>query len=362
MAASVPGGYGGAFSDEQGNVVVWLKDPSRSTKAIDALLTHQTGSRRVSRSKISVRTATYDWQELMRFRTLATKAWIRGQTVLMDIDERTNQVYVGVRDPSIEPTLRATLVDLGVPPDAVVIEATSPAVASYGEKTGADADLAVVTLRSTAAPPYYAGFMITGTGVPGPCSMGPQISIGSVTGFLTASHCTDQVFAIDGNTHFQPSSSGNLVGSEFKDAGGISHPWCAPATICRRSDAAIVKYNNASWAGVGLIARVTAIGSTTLTTTADDEWRVADDTPPCLYLTLNCFPPIVNVTTLNFVGQTSGWRDGIIRQSCVTVEFEISGSFFSVICADKVEGVTNGGDSGAAVFELTNDPLEVVLL
>ncbi|MCG8467632.1 MAG: S1 family peptidase [Gemmatimonadetes bacterium] len=254
----------------------------------------------------------------------------------------------------------------GVPLAAVEFSIQDEIVASHGpiEEEAPGESAATVTLTGTAPTPYFAGFKIHATGLPagrGPCSMGPVVRINSSTnGFITASHCTDQIFSNDGNTHFQPTLSGNLLGTEHKDQTGISHPSCPPTSLCRKSDAAIVKFSSASMGARGHIARVTGIGSKTLTSTPDDEWLVTDDTPPCALFVQNCWPPIVG-KTMNYVGQQSGWRQGTLIRSCVITQYSIGGQNISVICIDEIQGPTGGGDSGAIVFELTNDPREVDL-
>lgn len=371
MAASVPGGFGGAFYDASGDVIVWLTDLEQAEAAVDALMGFQPPGapehRRVSRGRIKVRQAAYDWIELSQWFGLAIQAWAPGETLLMDIDEATNKIFIGVREMAIEARLRSALETAGIPTGAVDVGLQSPILPAVASTVGNAVDTSVgamtVMLTSTAPTPYYAGFKIEGTGVPGggACTMGPQVTIsGSLNGFITASHCTDQVYASDGNTQFQPVLTGNLIGNEYKDKTTISHPSCPPVGLCRKSDAAVIKYNTAAWSGVGLIARVTGIGSKTLTTTPDDEWRVVDDTPSCAFFATTCFPPIVG-KTMNYVGHVSGWKQGTLTRSCVVSEYLVGGTPVAVICVDEVQGAAAGGDSGAAVFELTGHPRDVDL-
>ncbi|WP_423928892.1 hypothetical protein [Candidatus Palauibacter sp.] len=269
-SATIPGGFGGAYQDGNGGTVVWLKDPSKSTVALDALMGFQPADvkdyHRVSRGGVTFAQGTYDWRDLNVWFKRAISVW-RDGVVGMDIDERTNRIWIGVTNTAIEDDLRTALAGENVPAGAVTIEHHSGIVPSRGvpsrEYPTVPTEAQTMTLRSNFDPPYHSGILQQGTGVPAACTMGAIVRLtSSKNGFLTTSHCTDVMFRDDGNDHYQPTpTGGDNIGEEYDDHGRIQHDSCEVGESCRLSDAALVEFDDADDGDDrGHIARTTGIG------------------------------------------------------------------------------------------------------
>jgi len=153
----------------------------------------------------------------------------------------------------------------------------------------------------------------------------------------------------------------NFIGTEVKDtdpvdSSVISHcPTTPPGIRCRYSDAAIVQFDDSTYNNLGYIERTTA-GTITVDATGDD-WEIVDTDNDC---------PWPNICTLDnlqlaFVGMASGWETGRrdSTQLC-TIEAPERDNTKRLVCQFWVTTGGADGDSGAAVFEIDNDP-EVVM-
>jgi hypothetical protein len=367
-AATIPGGFGGSFKNAAGQTVVWIKDISKSADALNTLMGFQPGDaksyHRTERSNVIFMQGTYDWRDLNAWFRGALDVW-RDGVVGMDIDERTNKLYIGVDNTGIKPALERDLQRAGIPLEAVDIEYMATIVPSGGGPVPPVTELQTMTLRSNFDPPYHSGIQHGATGIPNDstCTMGAIVRItSSINGYLTASHCTDVMFRDDGNDHFQPTIDDDNIGEEYDDRGHVpGYDGCDTGEQCRLSDAALVRFTTASdGSDRGHIARTTGIGSITLTSADDDEFTIYDDEPACpLWVNeLNCFPNPVG-TELHYVGRTSGWEQGELTRMCMVTAYRIGNTTYRIFCVDEVEGATAGGNSGAVALERTSDPYDV---
>src|SRR5436309_1264765 len=56
--------------------------------------------------------------------------------------------------------------------------------------------------------------------------------------------------------------------------------------------------------------------------------------------------------TVNKVGRTTGWTQGQVTATCVTVN--VFGSLITQVCQDVVSAGVGGGDSGSPVFAIAS--------
>jgi hypothetical protein len=159
---------------------------------------------------------------------------------------------------------------------------------------------------------------------------------------------------MDDTAFYQPASSiQDVVGSETVDPpgfGGFGFP-CPKHTPCRYSEAAFVDYNFSRSGLQGAIAKTTG---TTLSSTPNT------DVDPSQQFTITSAPTKAYLSglILSKVGRRTGWTDGVIGNTCMTVGYS-DGSLllcqYTVRCCvgtitDPNYQIANVSDYGAPVF------------
>ncbi len=133
LARVVPGGFGGLWL-EGDELHVNLVDLSKRAEAQAVLARElraefgggapgQRGS--VDLDAIVFHSARYDYLQLTGWYARLTPALGEG-IVSTDIDERANRIAVGVRDEATIERVRRRVVELGIPPEAVVVARQEP--------------------------------------------------------------------------------------------------------------------------------------------------------------------------------------------------------------------------------------------
>ncbi len=126
IAQRVPG-FGGAYLDGE-TLVVWLTEPSESAVAqVRSAWREEMGDEYAS-TAVAVRHARYSWLKLDRwFRSARGVHPIAPSLVFAAIDGKLNRLTFGVASPDEDrPALMQELHRLGIPPEAVNIEAAQP--------------------------------------------------------------------------------------------------------------------------------------------------------------------------------------------------------------------------------------------
>lgn len=179
------------------------------------------------------------------------------------------------------------------------------------------------------------------------CTLGFTAKRDGVVGFVTNSHCTEDMFGMGGiyKTFHQPAY--RAVGTEDVDPYGYTCG-AAPPTECRASDAAFIKSNGAVPSMIGFIAKPASrgYGDTTMTSNAD-------------YIRIKQTGTAVAGMQVEMIGATSGWTYGGVTHTCVTAMIQEDQWWKRVACADKTLYGAQGGHSGAPVWVwLPYDPSE----
>ncbi|MEK7281072.1 MAG: hypothetical protein AAB037_01810, partial [Chloroflexota bacterium] len=226
--------------------------------------------------------------------------------VFTDINEASGRLVVGVANLGLARSVEARANALGIPVSEMDVVETQPIVFAD-------------TLRSPAVRPIEGGLQIafevkkkvtTSTFL---CSLGFNAdmvtTLGTIHGFVTASHCTAKQGVVENTQHYQPTvSADNLIGTETADA---SFSPCLPPVKgkkkCLDADVAFDTRAAGVTANLGSIAKTTApdgvsldiTGSFTIMGEAGGNAGVG--------------------TTLNKVGRTTGWTQGAVTNSCVDV-------------------------------------------
>jgi hypothetical protein len=333
-----------------------VADNGEKTSAVRALR-KRLANRRIFASaaqqnaRIAVLTADFSLRQLAAWRDIVVSHGESLNLVTVDLDERRNRVTVGV-EPSMmgssEQRMRNQLVALGIPSTALRIVATDRPTPATRREVRIEAN-ATASQSSTLA--SYASQLVGGlrirwweSGVSSYyiCTMGYTASIaGEGDGFVSASHCSPNMWGDDGTSGVfgQPSES-HVVGHERYDPGPGTCPLLWGCSSYRFSDANINLVTNRD-VNVGYLAAPSTRNNT-----------IGNDT------TLNSSGytiPVVGTTSsitqgspIDQIGATTGWLYSNVDDTCVDYWTGFYGRM--VRCVYKTFAACDDGDSGGPVF------------
>lgn len=244
-----------------------------------------------------------------------------------DIDERLGTLDVGVSTAEAQEAVGRLVADLGVPAEAVAFHTEQPAVKRN-------------SLRDRHRP--LVGGLQVEFGGGSLCTLGIPVTRGAVSGYVTNSHCSSVEAGPDTTVHHQHTGSGsiNRIGVEAADPAYFIGGACPPTYRCRYSDASFFRKDAAVTSSRGRIARP-VVGSYF--------WNTAN-----LYqVSVEANYGVVGRTVYK-VGRTTGRTQGSISDTCVDYKFESLKVI--LLCQEKTNLKSLGGDSGSAVFRITNSP------
>ncbi len=350
LAKQIPG-FGGMYYDKAGKLTVYLKAPAagaalRSTDVVGSLRAAGNAAvqRRLAKSaEVVTQVAKYDYNELQAYRGRLSKIFGVKGVVFTDTDEAQNRLRVAIVPGAREQDVERELARAGVPRDVVIISRVSPI-----ER--------VATLQDRLRPVPGGAQIVFPAPSEGPgllfiCSVGFNARLASRPGkefFVTASHCSDIQGGNQRTPYFQPQPNGgrpngDRIAVEFKDPryGNVGGLCVYRGFRCRLSDALLARYTNGNFSDFGTLARTTfglqRIGSI----------RINRNHPRWTIVTEFGFP--FGGEIAHKVGRTSGWTNGPVIFTCV--DTGVSGTDIVQICQDWVLAGSQGGDSGAGVFE-----------
>ena len=337
MNRQIPG-FGGFFLDGDGSPTLYLTRGAARAPAERALGAYL-AARGLSVAALQVREAQYGWQQLQRWQDAATNgAFQVAGTVLVDNDETTNRVRIGVENAGSAGQVRAAIARLGVPDDAVIVEQVEPIVQ-------------VASLQNAVDRPVRAGVQINFPGYL--CSVGFNATAGGQKSFITASHCTSKQGGVESTPYWQPLQSvdGTQIATEVDDPAYVKNG-CSRGKMCRYSDASRAAYINGANQALGLIAQTGGPNNGSLQITGSfsitsDDCTGNNNTGGCLAVG----------TTVNKVGRTTGWTQGKITDTCVNTG--VQGSRIVQLCQTFVSAGVGSGDSGSDVFEITSSGVKL---
>lgn len=337
VGARIPGGYGGHYLDDEGDLVVWVKNlTTAAAGAARAVLPDATRNLRVS-GGVKVRVGDYTFDELVAYRDTLFGLFQESAVVALDVDETRNRIVVGIEAEAAmraKERVAAFLVEHGIPPGAVVTEEYETVTEDPSASTASGAAGTLNGFHSM----IVAGIQVVGDGVDGlgyqACSIGLVTTWGpSIPVLLTAAHCNDKWGIPDGMPYYQPTTQ--FVGNEYRD----QVVWeCDPGLRCLMADAVAIRIlGEARTAGHHKLAKVTGMGSTTLDPSQpyyDVYWELPQSTVGMQVYKL---------------GMKTGLTIGNVKDTCKHFRAS-SGSDRVVLCQDKADYDSDGGDSGGAVF------------
>jgi hypothetical protein len=324
LARSVPG-FGGFFYDAQGTPTIYLTTPAARGQAERALAPYlqQHG---VAAGRIQTRPAAHSWDQLERWHArVSLEALDVAGAVYVDADEALNRITVGAERGAVG-RVRASLARLGLPADAVVVQEAQPITLAMAPKPKPG----TLSLQGRVRP-IIGGVQINFPGFL--CTLGFNIS----GGFITNSHCTNVQGGVNSTPYWQPLKSTDPVqiATEVADPNYTTGGACPAGRRCRRSDSSRASYANGIAFTIGRIAQ-TARPGRSLTITG--QWSITGE-------------GVATVgQTVNKVGRTTGWSQGLVTNTCV--DTNLSGSDITQLGQDFVSATVGSGDSGSPVFAI----------
>jgi len=361
--------FGGMFIDEasRDTLDVYVLDDSpgmmeRLDAAINAV--PELASARAAQPRIKLLPGQYSFVQLKEWhdRMSPVVLAIPG-AVLTAVDQITNRLLVGVEDLGLEPRVSATLAELGIPREAVNIEASprDQDVSATQTAPPVSAEPAAATTLQSEIRPLVGGIALShalNAKSYVVCTLGFIASRGDVAGLVTNSHCTNVQGGVENTMFFQPEPvEGNItkIGVESVDpcyylanADPPSFPKgckpvpppipptdkCAPNEACRYSDSAFVTQEEKVAVKLGFIARPVL---------HNNKW----EPPDTFYQIVGEQSVVIAKTFVSWVGQYSGWRDGPVTEVCANSTID----GYTLLCQNLVaSGPGNQGDSGSPVF------------
>lgn len=332
----------GFFFDGLGRIVVNVVDPADGPSAVTAIRDFLNRGEIAVANRTSVpvlwRTVTFSYGQLSRLRNLVYDSAFSSidGIVSLDLDERANRVRVGALSTHlsiVRQALTPLLTRRGQDTSALVVEADAPLrLSSLTSRLGYFTWTNLVTTADTA----IGGLGIGQNSPPWTCSVGFTADHPSWgLGFVTASHCTADVWGVDGRIANQV-WGGTLAGTEVGDPG----PWsCGIFQLCRRSDAAFFQRSGGRPMVRGLIARPQALGSTAVN--PGDPYFIVAGSSNGYY-----------GQQIYKIGYATGWTTGWITNTCRDREIDVGNPQYqrTVRCTNESSNANIGGDSGGPLF------------
>ena len=314
-------GFGGFFFDDAGRPTAYLTDP-RDRASVEQALAPFLQARGLSPSQLAVRQGDFDYSRLERwFTDVAPAALAVPGSVFADLDEASNRLRIGVEHAAALNGVRQVLAARGIPATAAIVEQTQPI--SYA-----------ATLRGKVRP-VLGGLQINFTQFL--CTLGFNAVRSGVNSFVTASHCSAKQGGVQSTLYYQPlaTTANSFIGTEVSDPVYLSGlPGCPAGRKCRFSDASRAKYASGVSFTLGRIEKTTGVNNGSVT--IGGSFAIGSEGGGSVG------------NTANKVGRTTGWSQGKITNTCVTVN--VSGTNITLLCQNLVTAKVGAGDSGSPVF------------
>lgn len=254
-----------------------------------------------------------------------------GGTVFADHDEAAGKLVFGVQNANAAAGVQRSLEARGVSSADYQVVVTQPIQNMVGLRDRWRPTRGGIQI-------HFGGYL---------CTMGFNVDHAGGRSFITNSHCTNKQGGTEGTTYYQPTSSvdGTVIATEASDPTYGSLPGCSAGKQCRYSDASRALYSGSVASDRGVIGKTSAANNGSLEVTGAFTVTAQNNSS-------------TNFSgTVNKVGRTTGWTQGNVSNTCVTVN--VSGSNVQQLCQTLVQKsgtvLVQGGDSGSPVFTLSGD-------
>lgn len=331
---------------------VWVGDEALSQE-VDAFVQALEVVRGVSGARRKVPTARVVARAAYSFSLLASvrdriSAELLGMhtgIVAVHVAEAANRVSVGVLESHREgarQALEASLSKDALPIDAVQWYSTGLAQLDVGVPRAGGATRA--SLNQTLTDPHDPA--LGGIRQLGPCTIGMIVSRQGELGTVSSSHCSPTTFGLDDGYALYAGDIYHLLARESVDPAPLGMQDCGPFIYipCRYSDAAFSTIEDTANVRRGAVARplsyVSAWG-TNGTLVVDTTLRFFAVTSVATSGTVEAGDYLMKV------GQTTGWSEGEVLETCADRLFTDNKKRLCLIVS---EYYASGSDSGAPVF------------
>jgi hypothetical protein len=316
LGRAVPG-FGGFFLDEQGTPTVYLREPRRRPQ-LERALSPYLLNEGLQAASLRVLPASFELGELESWFGKAGPAALSvAGAVYADVDEASNRLRIGVENAALG-SVRNRVSQLGIPANAVIIEAAAPIHTAATLQDGVR--------------PVVGGLEIDYTGG-WRCTLGFSARAGGVSSFITASHCSIRYGSSDGTRYTQPGAT-SALGTEVFDPPFFTGGACPVGRRCRYSDATRAAYAPGVPFTLGTIAKTTGVN--------DGSLGIAGS------LSITRESGATAGSTVNKIGRSSGWTRGRLIRTCVMTN--VAETNVTLLCQHWVAAGVLGGDSGSPVF------------
>ncbi|MBA3920049.1 MAG: hypothetical protein C0516_15905 [Gemmatimonas sp.] len=264
------------------------------------------------------------------------------QLQFLDLDERANSITLGYSG-NLESVVARVRRDLALTEqsgDWVRAERVAPARPDTKSYAATSASMLTASSLTGQADTIVAGLVIhraLASGYKG-CTLGFTAKRNNVIGFVTNSHCTEDMYGTGGTYNSFGQTFTRTIGTESVDPSGYT---CGalPPTECCGADAAFIQSNGAVPYRIGFIAKPSSRNTGNLTVSLSDP-----------YIRIASTGTAVAGMTVEKIGAVTGWTSGAVTHTCVTAMIQEDSWFKRVACADKALYAAENGDSGSPVF------------
>lgn len=346
IAREVPS-YGGHFMDENGDLVVWVKNSDNEEAAKRAIRSRIANGRifvprsRMATIRIRAQKADYAITELGAWREAVFGIQKELGWTMLDLDEGLNRVTIGVTpgtNYAEGSPFASAIARRGIPNSAVNI------VESENSLTLTRRRAWPLTTIKDYADSLVGGVWYrvkNGDGNWSSCTIGyPAILSNGKSGYISAGHCSAVKWNTDGSEARQPSEYITpAVGFELYDKTPGTCPifWFIGCKY-RFADVNIFEVTGRP-VKVGYLAR-----PNTRALNYSNDLTVSSSTP--LIQVVGETSSITQGSTIDVIGVTSGWSYSVVRNTCTSIIVD----FKMHRCSYSIEADIEGGDSGAPVF------------
>jgi hypothetical protein len=336
--------FGGAYFDEEGSLVVWAMDTSKSglEERYGEVLMTVYGDDLAARGQyivdqesdppapgtqpnVVLREAKFSVLELAKWQLQIKKDGPYG-VMATDLDERANRLGIQLIDESAQEDVIAYLASQGIPQDALNFTIYDPI---YNQATLHDYN------------PILKGGLQIEQGM-GLCTLGFPVVDGAQLGMITNSHCTKTQGALD---RAVISQGGTVIGREHRDPPYTNCTVNRTPALCRNSDSAFIRYDDQMRFHNNIIAKPASNNTGNIKITGAP------------FVILSEGPPAMVGERVHKVGRTTGWTTGVVtvtdRDAPVFgTSFVNLNQTFVASLPGETQALSQSGDSGSPWFRI----------